>query len=278
MTSARDSAPEVREPAATRPRARVLYLHQYFVTRATAGGTRSYEMARRLVARGYQVHMITTDFGADAQPGAGWRVTDEDGICVHRVRVPYSNRAGFIGRLRAFLRYALASTVRVWALGGDVILATSPPLSIAIPALLGAWRHDIPMIFEVRDLWPEAPVAMGRLRNPALIAAARGLERLAYRRAAAIVGLSPPIAEGVARAGGDGAKVRVIPNAADIDLFDGTRDVAALRRALGLDGALTLGYFGTLGEANALGQVLDAAARLRARGEGGIRFLLVGDG
>ena len=118
---------------------RVIYLHQYFLTPDMAGGTRSYEMARRLVQAGHEVHMITTDQRADAA-GAAWRESDVAGTHVHWARVPYRNEMGFAARVRAFLHFAIASTRRALALRGDVILATSTPLTIALPALIVCQR------------------------------------------------------------------------------------------------------------------------------------------
>ena len=90
------------------------------------------------------------------------------------------------------MRFALAATaaaVRVER--PDVIYATSPPLTMALPAIAAARRHRAPFVFEVRDLWPEAPIQMGALTSPAGIRAARALERFVYRRAAHVVALSP---------------------------------------------------------------------------------------
>ena len=87
---------------------KILYLHQYFNTPDMPGGTRSYEMARRLVAMGHEVNMITScrDFGVRKQRFE----TIEAGIKVHWLPVPYSNRMGFIDRVLAFLKFAFVSS------------------------------------------------------------------------------------------------------------------------------------------------------------------------
>ena len=111
---------------------RILYLHQFFVTRAGVGGTRSYEFARRFVARGHGVRMVTA--------GGGRRTVD--GIEVVGVRGGYSDyvsatAVSYPRRMLAFARFALAASAA--ALRGprpDVVYATSPPLTMALPALL----------------------------------------------------------------------------------------------------------------------------------------------
>lgn len=257
---------------------RILYLHQYFNTPSMSGGTRSYEMARRLVAAGHDVQMVTTDRSGGSGDG-GWRVSDEAGIRVHWLPVPYSNSMGFRQRLWAFSRFALAAGRKARALGGDVVFATSTPLTIALPALYARRTLGVPMVFEVRDLWPELPIAVGAVRNPVLIAAARGLERLAYRSAAHVVALSEGMKEGVVRTGVSPERVSVVPNSCDLDLFRvGAEPGRALRRRypwLG-DRKLVV-YIGTLGLINGVDYLARLAAAVLPL-DPEVRFAVIGGG
>jgi glycosyltransferase involved in cell wall biosynthesis len=133
-------------------------------------------------------------------------------------------------------------------------------------------------VFEARDLWPEAPIQMGALRNPLLARLARALERYVYRASARVVALSPGIHDGVLAAGADPERVVTIPNASDLDLFSPDADGSDVRARLGLEDRFVCSYFGTMGEANDLTQVIEAAALLRERREDGIAFVLCGDG
>ena len=250
---------------------RILYLHQFFITREGIGGTRSYEFARRFVAGGHEVLMVTAGRGRGAV----------DGIEVIGVRGAYSDYMSatalpYPRRVAAFLGFAVGAALA--ALRGprpDVIYATSPPLTMAVPALLASLRHRAPFVFEVRDLWPEAPIQMGALRNPLLRWLARRLEWLAYRRAAAVVALSPGIRDGVVRAGVAPERVALVPNASDLELFSPARDGRELRERLGLGNGFVCSYFGAMGEANDLTQVVEAAPLLRERG---VKFVLLGGG
>src|SRR5690554_854503 len=131
---------------------KVIYLHQYFNTPEMSGGTRSYEMARRMVAAGHEVHMVTSYREQDANR-KGWFLTEEAGINVHWYPVPYSNHMGFVQRIKAFIAFALAARKKSVELDGDIIFATSTPLTIALPAVPASRKKKIPMVFEVRDLW-----------------------------------------------------------------------------------------------------------------------------
>jgi glycosyltransferase involved in cell wall biosynthesis len=242
---------------------RILYLHQFFVTRAGVGGTRSYEFARRFVALGHEVRIVTA--AGAARPGTS-RV---DGIEVMAVRGAYSDYVqatslSYARRMLAFSRFALSATAA--ALRGprpDVVYATSPPLTMALPALAVAAARRVPLVWEVRDLWPEAPIQMGALRNPLLRRAARFVERFVYRRAARLIALSPGILDGMVAAGAPPERVALVPNASDLDLFQPADPPERFR----------VSYFGTMGEANDLTAAVEAARLLPE-----VEFLLVGDG
>lgn len=197
---------------------KVVYLHQYFNTADVAGGTRSYEFARRLVRRGHEVHVVTSTRNT-LRASRTWAVTEVEGITVHSIQQPYDNAMSARERLLAFTRFALHAALRARVLKGDVVFATSTPLTIAIPAILASLGRKTPFVMEVRDLWPAVPIAMGYLRNPLARAAARLLESVAYRQSQHIVALSVGMAEGIAAQGTSPSKVSVIPNLSDTQRF-----------------------------------------------------------
>jgi glycosyltransferase involved in cell wall biosynthesis len=258
---------------------RVLYLHQYFTTPDMVGGTRSYEMARRLVEAGHAVHMITTDREARRAGKGGWRQERIDGIDVHWLPVPYANQFGYAARMHAFVTFAWHAAARAVGLGGDLVFATSTPLTIALPGIRASRRLQVPMVFEVRDLWPEVPIEVGALRNPAAIAAARWLERAAYRNSAEVVALSPGMKDGVVRCGVSPDRVTVIPNGCDRELFDVPEEVGKdfRRRHPWLGDRPLVTYAGTLGAVNGVGYFARLAAEVR-RIAPEVRFLVVGGG
>ena len=256
---------------------RITYLHQYFNTPEMSGGTRSFEMARRLVAKGHQVNMITSWRVNDGRHD--WFETDEEGIQVHWLPVPYSNYMGYPKRVTAFIKFALLSAFKAAELSTDVVFATSTPLTIALPGAFAAIRKKVPMVFEVRDLWPELPVAVGALKNPYLIYAANYLERFAYMRSEKIVALSPGIRKGIVKAGYPFENIQVIPNSADLEFFNPLNaDKTSFRDAHPeLGEAPLIIYAGTLGKINGvdfLARIASAAQQLGFN----MQFATVGDG
>ena len=263
---------------------RILYLHQYFTTPSMRGGGRSYELGRRLAAAGHEVHMISSDKSGEARAerdgSSGWFLSSEGGMSVHWSPVRYDNKMSFNARLAAFGRFAALAGHRAATLGGDVVFATSTPLTIAIPGVYASARLRVPMVFEIRDLWPAVPVAMGILRRRPTIAAAQWLERFAYRHSAHIVALSPGIRDGVLETGYPAEQVSVIPNSSDIEAFDNVEAsaVAAFReRHAWLGERPLVGYFGAISRANGIDWLVELAARVRTRAPE-LRFLVVGDG
>lgn len=251
------------------------------MTRGGVGGTRSYEFARRFVAAGHEVTMVTA---RSSEATAGPRRGSIDGIDVLEIEAGYSDyprgtTLPYARRILAFAQFAAASALAVARLPRpDVVLATSPPLTVTVPALLAHALRGAPLVFEVRDLWPEAPRQMGALRNPAVLAAARALERLTYRRAAQVIALSPGMADGVVGTGKPAERVSTIPNASDLDLFSPAVDGSAWRERLDAGDSFVCTYFGTMGAANDLTGVVEAARLLRDRGDDDVVFVLHGGG
>lgn len=249
---------------------KIIYLHQYFNTPQMSGGTRSYEMARRLVSWGHEVHVVTS--WRDRSSWNGQRLEVIDGINVHWIPVGYSNRMGFFSRIAAFFKFALLSAARASSLPADVVFATSTPLTIAIPGVLASWRLKAPLVFEVRDLWPEVPIALGVLKNSLMVKLAKWLERFAYRNSARVVALAPGMADGVVAAGTPSNAVSIIPNGCDSLFFTEGHENPVEKK-------LTVLYIGTIGPANGvhyIPRLADAVRRIFP--SIAVRFVIVGDG
>jgi len=265
----------------------ILYLHQYFATRKGTTGTRSYEFARRLVGKGHRVTMVTSGLAnrefavSKGQQSAEF---EADGINVVAIAAAYNDPqlgTGMSGRRRMlkFYQFArLAGRIGKKIPKPDVVFATHTPLTVGLAGLSLSRHFDVPFVFEVRDLWPEALVNVGALRNPAGIWWLRRMAKKIYAGAKHIVALSPGMKDGIVRAGVPGEKVTVIPNGSDLDLFRPDLDGSAQRERLGLGDRFAAIYFGAMGMANGLDYAIKAAMILTERCRGGIALVLHGDG
>jgi glycosyltransferase involved in cell wall biosynthesis len=255
----------------------VLYLHQHFATRKGAGGTRSWEFSRRLLERGHTVTMVAQVRRAGGIEQRGRH--EVDGLDLILLGGYYTNHLPDWRRAWQFIRVMVrASCLRNLPHRPDVVVASSTPLTIGVPGWILARRYGVPFVFEVRDLWPEAPIQLGVLRSRVLQRIARRLERFLYRRSDAIIPLSPGMEDGVLAAGADPRKVITIPNASDTDLFDpALRDRTNLER-FDVGDRFVAVHAGMMGAANGLDYVLEAARELHARGDDSIAILVVGEG
>ncbi|KRM21194.1 glycosyltransferase family 4 protein [Latilactobacillus graminis] len=265
---------------------KVIYLHQYFATRNSTTATRTYEIAKKLVQKGHQVTMITTDAFLESEiPFKTTHYYREyliDGIVVKAQRNHYENKMGFYRRTWAFLKYMHFAYIQGRKSDGDLLLATSTPLTIAIPTLMLHVSKSLDYIFEVRDLWPEAPKQMGIIKNPILLKGLSYLERTVYRHAKHIISLSPGMTEGILAQGIKRQKVTMIPNFSDLSLFQPqhiqTELQAELIKQLKLQDKFVLLHLGAMGEANGLMYLIEAAKILQKKGQQQIVIIIGGDG
>jgi len=256
----------------------ILLIHQAFVAPSEAGGTRHIELARHAVAAGHQVTIVASTLNyltGEHRQASSAEVYD--GVRVHRVYAYPSLHRSFIWRVVTFLSFMCSSVIAALRMRDvDVVMGTTPPLFQACSAWVVACLRRRPLLLEVRDLWPEFAIGMGVLTNPLLIRVARALERFLYRRATRILVNSPAYVTYLERHGVPAAKIAFIPNGVDPAMFDPEASQAEARAALDLGRGYVVTYAGAMGQANDLGVVLDAAARLRDRTD--VTLLMVGDG
>lgn len=261
---------------------KVLYYHQHFSTRAGSTGTRSYEMARCLIARGHSVVMVCGSY-AGGQTGLqqefinGIRRGNVDGIDVIELLLPYSNRDSFLKRTITFLKFAAKSTIIAFQEKYDLLFATSTPLTAGIPGIVASTLKRKKFIFEVRDLWPELPREMKVITNPIILWLMSILEWCSYHSARVCIGLSPGIIKGIQKRGIPLNRTHLIPNGCDLSLFQEEAETA-WRPAEVKESDLMAVFTGTHGIANGLDALLEAALVLKKRGRNDIKLVMIGDG
>lgn len=243
--------------------ARITYIHQYFKTPAESGALRSWYLASGLAAEGYEVTLITG--------GKTSKVEVYEGFTVRYIQNDYHHSKGIIGRILAFFSFAMKAFWMAFILPKpDLLYVTSTPLTVLIPALLLKWLKGIPYIFEVRDLWPEAAIELGIIQHPTLRYFAFQLAKVGYMEAEAVVALSPDIKVAIQNLVKD-VPVEVIPNIADTEYFNNEVDIEK-------QAALTIGYFGTMGLANGITQVIPLLLALQNQFPNQWQFVFSGEG
>ena len=207
-----------------------------------------------------------------------------EGIRVVSIAAAYNNpqvgtgMSGWLRMLKFYYFARLAKRIGRKLDKPDVVFATHTPLTIALAGADLARFFNVPFVFEVRDLWPEALVNVGALKNPLAIWWLRRMAKKIYAEAKHIVALSPGMKEGIIRTGVSAEKVTVVPNASDIDLFHPELDGSSARARLGLGDKFAAIYFGAMGMANGLEYVIEAGRILAERGKNNIALILHGSG
>ena len=262
---------------------KILFVSHYFPPEVNAPASRTHEHARRWVADGHEVTVITcvpNHPRGEIFPGYRNRLVQEervDGIRVIRPWTYVTPNEGFLRRTLNYLIFAVgALLVSARAARPDVVVATSPQFFAGIAGAAIAVRKRRPFVLEVRDLWPDSIVQLGQLRGGRPVRALEAVESWLYRRAAGIVVNTRAFVDHIAARGIPRDRIELVYNGIDPVLFSPRpRDDALLRRH-GLEGRFLVAYVGTLGLAHGLGTVLDAAELLR--GEPDLAFLFIGDG
>lgn len=249
---------------------RILYIHQYFRTPSEGGATRSYYLAKGLADAGYEVEVIS---GGTKR----YDLKRMDGFTVHYLPVSYSQDFGFLRRVFAFWDFVRKAKKLILKLPRtDLFYISSTPLTTGWIGLWAKKKFAIPYFFEVRDIWPEAPIQVGAISNPFLIRFLRKQEKRIYENALQLVGLSPGMVNHIRKIC-PAHPVHLIPNFSNPEIFSPNPKSPELLREYRLDKVLTVAYTGAIGKVNAVNELLDFAAYSMKK-EKSWQFLIMGEG
>lgn len=258
---------------------KLLYLHQYFKFPNETGGTRSYDLASSFVKNGMDVTVITATSNEEYNTKKRWTEVEREGIKVNYIYLPYGNHLSYLQRSFVFFKFLWLATFHLLKLKGDVVLTTSTPLTIGIPALIKKWFGKTPFIFEVRDVWPEAVIAIGAIKNKWLQKLLYGLEKLIYKNASAVVPLSTDMQKSIVSRYPqfkDKTDI-VIENIAEINRFQTNSNKLDLEKIVGFEPRFSVLYAGTFGKVNGIHKIIELAAKTMSLDKE-LVYILIGSG
>jgi glycosyltransferase involved in cell wall biosynthesis len=267
---------------------KILLIHQHFLEEDDSGGSRWNEISSTWTELGHEVVVIAGMIhanGFEKRPEYKRKLfvtRMQKRVRVYRTHVSESYNSSFFGRFTGYFSFMLSS---LWAglfiVQGkfDLVLVSSPPLFVGVPGYIVSRIKRVPLVFEIRDLWPESAIDTGVLTNKWLIKLSLAFESFVYKKAKRINVLTPAFYNAlVDKKGVSPEKLMMIPNAADFSLSDellNNFDAKAFRKDNQLDDRFVIIYVGAHGVANHLDQVLDAAEVLM---DTKVLFLLIGQG
>ncbi|HTR96537.1 MAG TPA: sugar transferase [Candidatus Acidoferrales bacterium] len=258
---------------------RVLLVSQYYPPETGAAPARAMHFARALRRAGHDVRVVT---GLPNHPSgviqpefraAGRRREVVDGIAIERVWLYATPHKTPLTRLANHLSFALAATPRLlFGPRADVVVASTPPLFLALPALLGARLRGAAFVNDCRDDWPHAAIALGEMRPGVVADVLDAVARFFQRRAVRVLVVTPGMRRQLAARGLEERRLVFLPNGADTELF---QPAAGPPGVNGHGRPFTVLYAGTHGLVHGMDALLDAAEALRNED---VRFRFVGDG
>lgn len=257
---------------------KLIYLHQYFKFPTETGGTRSYDLASSFLKNGIKVTVVSSTSDLKYKSNKRWTVIDKEGLNIHYIYLPYGNHLSYFKRIVVFFKFLWFSTFRLLKLKGDLVLATSTPLTIGIPALIKKWFSNTPFVFEVRDVWPEAVIAIGAIKNKWMQKILYWLEKLIYKNASAIVPLSTDMQKSIVSRYPefkDKTSI-VIENIAEVNRFQ-NEAVIDLKEIIGFKPRFSVLYAGTFGKVNGIHKVIELAKKTLLM-DNQLVYILIGSG
>lgn len=253
----------------------ILYFYQYYATPKGFWGTRVHDFASEWVKKGHDVTVITSVYSkSDIKANRFIEIQYFEGVKIVIINVLVDNKQLFIKRIYTFLVYAICSCWYGLTQKADVVIASSGPITVGIPALVARYLRRRKLVFEVRDLWPEGAIELGVIKNRLIKKLAYWFEKQCYKAASLVVALSIGMKEHIIQLHAH-PNVIDVTNAADIRLFsipkafDGRGEVFPKKYAI---------YTGNIGEVNNSLWLLEAAKILQDKGRADIKILLVGEG
>lgn len=238
------------------------------------GSTRSFEFAKRLVQRGDTVYMVTANWQGQSKGS----FSKEWGINVYWAPIRYANKMNFIARIFSYISYIGYVMIIGKKLKFDLIIASSTPLTVAIPALWFKRLKGKKIVFEVRDLWPQLPVAIGALKSSILIKVAKLLERKTYENSEQVIVLSTGM-QSELKGMIPEHKLSVVTNLSDLDKFQ-VSEKTGLDFRSNFPGILNnplVVYTGAFGQINGVTYLIEIAREMK-KINSNVRFILAGAG
>jgi len=262
---------------------KILYITQYFHPEIGATTNRALANVRYLSCKGHDVTVLTEmpnhpkGIIFDGYKSKIFMTEAMEDFKIQRVWVFTSIRKNFITRLLFYISFAfmgILSTTFGWK-KFDLVYVTSPPLFVGIIGLaLKLFFPKTKFIFEVRDLWPDAAIEMGELKNKFFMKFSYVLENYLYKRADHIIAVTNRFKQKIIKKGFSENKISVVRNGSDLS-FKQVDISGVLKEKFQIDKNFIVIYAGNLGIAQNLETILEAAKQLKNKN---ILFLIVGTG
>jgi len=254
-------------------------LNHYAVTPDLPGGTRHFDFGRELVKEGHNVTIFASAFHhsqfkyVKIQKKQLYKIENLNGVKFVWIKTfPYKKNDW--RRVLSMLDFAL----KVFIIGmkfpaPDIIIGSSVHLLSPLSAYLLSLHFKVPFIMEVRDLWPDTLVDMGKLsRKSFVFILLKKLELFLYKKAKRIIYIPPYASDYFSNLGVPLNKTKNIPNGVDLNRFP--KFLGELNTK---DKVFKLTYTGHFGPSAGLKDAIKAINLIIGKGYN-VLLRLIGDG
>ena len=266
---------------------RLVVLCPHFAPDLAPTGVVMTRIVTELAARGHELHVVTSlpwyRNHAIEQGWGGrlWRTEKTEWGSIIRVHpFPGKSKSNLLRRALGFIAFSYAVGIRSVHADGlpfkvDGVLAMSPPLTLGLTGWCTKIIRRAPLVFNIQDVFPDAAIQTGAISNKKIIAAAKWLERVSYRRSDAVVLLSQDLRTNIANKidAKHHHRLHVIPNFVDTVAITPQDRMTNYRSELGIGDQLVVMYAGNVGFSQSLNLVVEAAAKFPE-----VAFVVNGDG
>jgi glycosyltransferase involved in cell wall biosynthesis len=253
---------------------KILYVYQYFGTPNGSWSTRVYELTRRWVQEGHEVEVITAPYEkSDLKVTRFIEKQEIEGIRLNIINTADSNRHSILKRAINALMFSCISIWFALTKKYDIIITSSGPITVGFPLIAAKMLRRKKTVFEVRDLWPDGAIEMGKIKSSILISLAKFFEKLCYKNANIVIAASTGMAEGVKKIVPN-KNILVIPNGSDIELFSSDSNNPLLWENRFEQSKIIL-YTGSLGE---MDECHTAIKAMQAFVDKNLYLIFLGDG
>jgi glycosyltransferase involved in cell wall biosynthesis len=255
---------------------KILIFYQYFTTPKGSWGTRIYEFSKEWVKQGHEVTIVTSIYSkSDLKASKFIETQIIEGIKVKVLNIKIDNKQPITKRIFSFILYSIISTWYALTLKSDVAIASSGPITVGIPGLISKIFTKKKLVYEVRDLWPEVPIALGIIQNTLIKKIAFYFEKKLYANASLVVGLSPGIRDHI-KDNFNHKNVISVTNSANLNLF-GEKKYLPNNNLLNKNDFYGI-YTGNIGKINNSFWLVNAARNLKKKNIKNIKIVMIGDG
>lgn len=261
----------------------ILFISHFYPPESGAASKRISGLARNLKKLGHNVEVLTgfpsypTGIKEPEYKGKFYMEDEIDGIKIYRYCVFSSPKRTKINRALNYFTFMLSSMFFVFKKKKyDVIIASSPPIFIGIPACFISSIKKVPLVFDIRDIWPDIAYEMGAIDKKSLVyRILDNLSNFIYKKSKMITVVTKGKKKKLITKGIEENKIKVISNGFDKEFLQNDIDVELIRK-YNLEEKFTLLYAGLIGLAQGLGMIIDTAEMLQEYED--IQFLIIGDG